>query len=78
MNRKIINRVEPTSLAQKIDSGVQLFGAMKGLYSVGKSVFEPIWLLLQNAKQTNNLHTFSFSTFFLATINMHYICSMTA
>ena len=41
MNRKMVNRAEPTtSLAQKIDSGVQLFGAMKGLYSVGKSVFD--------------------------------------
>ena len=40
MNRKMINRAEPTSLVQKIDSGVQLFGAMKGLYSVGKSVFD--------------------------------------
>ena len=40
--RKMVNRDDqpPTTLASKINSGVELFGALKGAYEVGKSVLE--------------------------------------
>jgi hypothetical protein len=39
--RKMVNRPDlppPTSLASKINSGVELFGAMKSAWDVGKQV----------------------------------------
>ena len=37
--RKMVNRPDPVqSLASKVESGVQLFGALKTAYDVGKTV----------------------------------------
>ena len=37
--RKMVNRPDPMhSLASKVESGVQLFGALKTAYDVGKTV----------------------------------------
>ena len=39
MFRKMYNKPDPTTnIAQKIESGVQLFGAIKSAYDVGKVV----------------------------------------
>lgn len=40
--RKMVNRPDPppTSLASKITSGVELFGALKSTYEVGKNVWD--------------------------------------
>ena len=37
--RKMVNRPEPvSSLASKVEGGVQLFGALKSAYDVGRTV----------------------------------------
>ena len=39
MFRKMYNRVDPiTSITQKVEKGVQLFGAIKSAYEVGKVI----------------------------------------
>jgi hypothetical protein len=40
--RKMVNRPDqpPTTLASKINAGVELFGSLKGAYEVGKSVWD--------------------------------------
>ena len=39
--RKMVNRLEPTpSLAEKITSGVELFGSMKSAWDVGRQVVD--------------------------------------
>ena len=40
MFRKLVNHQQPTSLASKIESGVQLFGAVKSAWDVGKQVYQ--------------------------------------
>ena len=39
MFRKMYNRVDPiTSITQKVEKGVQLFGAIKSAYDIGKTI----------------------------------------
>jgi hypothetical protein len=39
MFRKMYNRVDPiTSITQKVEQGAQLFGTIKTIYDVGKTI----------------------------------------
>ena len=39
MFRKMYNRVDPmTSITQKVEKGVQLFGAIKSVYDIGRTI----------------------------------------
>ena len=37
--RKLVNRPESTTLASKINSGIELFGQLKCAYDVGRQVY---------------------------------------
>ena len=39
MIRKMVNRPEPTSLLQKAEHGVELFGQLKCAYDVGRGLY---------------------------------------